>query len=168
MGDAPGIEINIPFFAEPLRITRIVSDYTGTLSLHGRLIPGVQDRLGKLQALVAIDVLTADSSGTAKVQLGGMPFLGVQIFQGAERHDVWKQAYAEKNNPAQIAAFGNGNNDVLLLKTVRDAGGLAVTVDNGEGCSVEAIQNANIFIVGIVNALDLLIERTWCKATLHR
>lgn len=163
-----GIEIQIPFFAEPLRITRIVSDYTGTLSFHGRLIPGVQDRLGKLQASVTIDVLTADSSGTAKMQLGGMPFLGVQVFQDSERHDVRKQAHAEKNNPRQIAAFGNGNNDVLLLKTVKEAGGLSVAVDNGEGCSVEAMQNANIFIVGIVNALDLLIERTWCKATLRR
>jgi soluble P-type ATPase len=164
----PGIEIQIPFFAEPLRIARVVSDYTGTLSFHGKLIPGVQDRLGKLQALVSIDVLTADSSGTARVQLAGMPFLGVQIFQDAERHDVRKQAYAEKNNPAQIAAFGNGNNDALLLKTVKETGGLAVAVDNGEGCSVEAMQNANIFIIGIVNALDLLIERTWCKATLRR
>ncbi len=168
MSEPPGIEITIPFFAEPLRITRIVSDYTGTLSFHGRLIPGVQDRLGKLQAFVAIDVLTADSSGTAKVQLGGMPFLGLQIFQDAERHDVRKQDHAEKHYPSQIAAFGNGNNDALLLKTVKAAGGLAVAVDNGEGCSVEAMQNANIFIVGIVNALDLLIERTWCKATLRR
>jgi soluble P-type ATPase len=168
MSAPPGIEIQIPFFAEPLRITRIVSDYTGTLSFHGRLIPGVQDRLGKLQSLVTIDVLTADSSGTAKVQLGGMPFLGLQIFQDAERHDVRKQDHAEKHNSSQIAAFGNGNNDALLLKAVRAAGGLAVAVDNGEGCSVEAMQNANIFIVGIVNALDLLIERTWCKATLRR
>jgi hypothetical protein len=31
MSVLPGIEIVIPFFAEPLRITRIVSDYTGTL-----------------------------------------------------------------------------------------------------------------------------------------
>jgi soluble P-type ATPase len=164
----PGIEIGIPFFAEPLRITRVVSDYTGTLSFHGRLIPGVQDRLSKLQALVAIDVLTADLSGTAKMQLAGMPFLKLEIFKDSERLDALKQTHAEKNNPAQIAAFGNGNNDVMLLKTVKAAGGLAVAVDNGEGCSVEAMLNANIFIVGIVNALDLLIERTWCKATLHR
>jgi len=68
----------------------------------------------------------------------------------------------------RVRAFGNGNNDALLLKTVKAAGGLAVAVDNGEGCSVEAIQNANIFIVGIVNALDLLIERTWCKTILRR
>jgi predicted nucleic acid-binding protein len=37
-----------------------------------------------------------------------------------------------------------------------------------EASSVEAIQNANIFIVGIVNALDLLIERMSCKAALRR
>jgi soluble P-type ATPase len=134
VGIPSGIEIQIPFFAEPLRITRIVSDYTGTLSFHERLIPGVQDRLSKHQSLVTIEVLTADSSGTAKVQLSGMPFLGVQIFQDAERHDVRKQAHAEKNNPAQIAAFSNGNNDVPLLKTVKAAGGLAVAVDNGECC----------------------------------
>ncbi len=168
MSAPPGIEIGIPFFAEPLRITRIVSDYTGTLSFHGKLIPGVQDRLGKLQEFVTIDVLTADSSGTAQVQLAGMPFLGVQIFEDSGHHDSRKREHPQKNGPAQIAAFGNGNNDVLLLKTVKEAGGLAVAVDNGEGCSVEAMQNANIFIVGIVNALDLLIERTWCKATLRR
>jgi soluble P-type ATPase len=164
----PGIEIDIPFFATPLRITRIVSDYTGTLSFHGRLIPGVEDRLGKLQEFVKIDVLTADSSGTAKRELGGMAFLEVEVFPDSQHHDFRKQVHAEKNNPTQIAAFGNGNNDALLLKTVKAAGGLAVAVDNGEGCSVEAMQNANIFIVGIVNAFDLLIERTWCKATLRR
>jgi soluble P-type ATPase len=168
MSVPPGIEIDIPFFASPLRITRIVSDYTGTLSFHGKLIPGVEVRLGKLQALVEIDVLTADSFGTAKRELSGMPFLGVQIFEDSGHHDSRKRDHAQKNSPAQIAAFGNGNNDVLLLKTVKEAGGLAVAVDNGEGCSVEAMQNANIFIVGIVNALDLLIERTWCKATLRR
>ena|ERR1700756_4489031 len=100
------------------------------------------------------------------MRAAGMPFLGVQIFGDLEHHDSRKRDRAEKNNPAQIAALGN--DDVLVLKTVKEAGGLAVAVDNGEGCSVEAMQNANIFIVGIVNALDLLIERTWCKATLRR
>lgn len=168
MSTPPGIERQIPFFADPLHITRIVLDYTGTLSFHGKLIPGVQARLSKLQALVTIDVLTADSSNTAATQLAGMPFLNLKILEGAVRHDFVKQTHAEGNNPPQIAAFGNGNNDVLLLKTVKQAGALAVAVDNGAGCSVEAMQNANIFIAGIVNALDLLIERTWCKATLRR
>ncbi|MGC1770021.1 MAG: hypothetical protein WA785_17065, partial [Candidatus Acidiferrales bacterium] len=54
-------------------------------------------------------------------------------------HDVLKQRHAERNNPSQIAAFGNGNNDTLLLKAVSKAKGLAVAVDNGEGCSTLAM-----------------------------
>jgi soluble P-type ATPase len=91
-----------------------------------------------------------------------------KIYEQNERHNVLKEKHAAENNPIQIAAFGNGNNDELLLKTVSEAGGLAVAVDNGEGCSMLAMQNANIFIVGIVNALDLLLEPTRCKATLRR
>jgi len=37
-----------------------------------------------------------------------------------------------------VAAFGNGGNDRLLLKAMKDVGGSAVAVDNGEGCSIAA------------------------------
>jgi soluble P-type ATPase len=163
----PGIEITIPFFATPLLIKRIVSDYTGTLSFNRKLIRGVGDRLRSLSERVDIYVLSADSSGTASDELAGLP-LTLEIYKYPGRHNVLKQIHAEQNNPSRIAAFGNGNNDELLLKTVREAGGLAVAVDNGEGCSVLAMQNANIFIGGIVNALDLLLHPTRCKATLRR
>jgi len=163
----PGIKITIPNFATPLLITRIVSDYTGTLSFHGRLIPGVEDRLRRLKELVKIDVLSADSFGTASGQLAEVP-LTPEIYQSNERHDVLKEKHALQHSPAHIAAFGNGNNDELLLKAVKKAGELAVAVDNGEGCSALAMQNANIFIVGIVNGLDLLLHPTRCKATLRR
>jgi soluble P-type ATPase len=171
----PGIKMKIPYFlvANPdpdntLLITRIVSDYTGTLSLGGRLIPGVEDRLKRLKEIIEhIDVLSADSFGTATGQLAGVP-LTPHIYEQNEPHNVLKGKHAEENIPSQIAAFGNGNNDELLLKNVREKGGLAVAVDNGEGCSMLAMQNANIFIVGIVNALDLLLEPTRCKATLRR
>ena len=163
----PGIEMTIPFFATPLLIKRIVSDYTGTLSFNGELIRGVGDRLRSLSERVDICVLSADSCGTASVELAGLP-LTLEIYKCPGRHNVLKQIYAQQNNPSQIAAFGNGNNDELLLKTVKEAGGLAVAVDNGEGCSLLAMQNANIFIGGIVNALDLLLHPTRCKATLRR
>jgi soluble P-type ATPase len=169
----PGITINIPYFHDDkpdhtLFITRIVSDYTGTLSFGGRLIPGVEDRLKRLKEIVQnIDVLSADSFGTATGQLAGVP-LTPTIYKQNERHDVLKAKHARENIPSQIAAFGNGNNDGPLLEEVRSAGGLAVAVDNGEGCSILALNNANIFVVGIVNALDLLLEPTRCKATLRK
>ena len=72
-----------------------------------------------------------------------------------------------RHEPKRVAAFGNGTIDRLLLKTVRDAGGLAVAVDNGEGCALDAILNANILIHGSEQALDLLLEPNSCKATLR-
>ncbi len=163
----PGIEILIPHFAEPLRIERIVCDYTGTLSLGGQLVPGVAERLRKLDKLVEIHVVTADTRGTARKELARVP-LALHILKSEARHDIQKNGYVKKLRPSRVAAFGNGNNDALLLRTVRDAGGLAVAVDNGEGCSVAAMQSANLFIVNIVNALDLLLDTKRCIATLRR
>jgi soluble P-type ATPase len=70
-------------------------------------------------------------------------------------------------DPEHAVALGNGNNDRLLLGAVKKAGGLAVAVDNGEGCAVDTLQNANLFMVGAENALDLLIETNRFKATLR-
>ena len=82
-------------------------------------------------------------------------------------HDVEKRAYVERFDPQHVAAFGNGNNDRLLLWRVKEAGGLAIAVDNGEGCAIDALVNAHILIVGAVNAFNLLLEPTGCKATLR-
>jgi hypothetical protein len=65
------------------------------------------------------------------------------------------------------SSFRKWENDALMLQTVEDAGGLWVGVDNGEGYGVEALHCAQIFIIGITNALDLLLETTRCKATLR-
>jgi len=165
--NTPGIEILIPHFAEPLRIERIVSDYTGTLSLGGKLVPGVAERLRKLKRLVEIHVVTADTRGTARKELAHVP-LTPHILKSEARHGIQKRNYVKKLGLSRVAAFGNGNNDALVLRAVRDAGGLAIAVDNGEGCSVQAMQSANLFIVNIVNALDLLLDPTRCKATLRQ
>jgi soluble P-type ATPase len=114
--------------------------------------------------LVDIHVVTSDSYGTVRDQLKGI--LEPHIL-GEGKHDVQKQEFAKKFDARHVAAFGNGNNDRLLLSTVKQAGGLAVAVDNGEGCALDALQAAHVFIIGAVNAFDLLLERTSCKATLR-
>lgn len=160
------IEIDIPRFGPgKISIKRIVTDYTRTLSCGGELTPGVKGRLRRLRKLVEIHVVTSDSFGTAAKELSVIP-LDPHILATRE-HDEEKRQYVSAHEPQLIAAFGNGRNDALMLKAVKDAGGLAIAVDNGEGCAVEAVQNAHILIVGIVNALDLLLEPTRCKATLR-
>jgi soluble P-type ATPase len=160
----PGIAIDIPGFGK-LQINVILSDYTGTLSFSGKLVPGIKDRLRRLAELVDIHVVTADSFGTAEEELKGLPIVCRRL--KGEKEDVQKAHYAVALNPRYVASFGNGNNDRLHMKVVKEAGGLAIAVENGEGCALEAILNANIFVVGAVNALDLLLEPTRLRATLR-
>ena len=44
---------------------------------------------------------------------------------------------------------------------------LAIAVDVGEGCAMEAMINTHIFISGICNAMDLLLDLARLKATLR-
>jgi hypothetical protein len=53
------------------------------------------------------------------------------------------------------------------LKAVKEASGLAAAVENGEGCALKAILNASLFVIGALNALDLLLEPTRLRATLR-
>jgi soluble P-type ATPase len=160
----PGITLDIPGFGK-VQINSIMSDYTGTLSFSGKLVTGIKDRLLRLGELVDIHVVTADSFGTAEDQLAGLPIVWRKL--SGENEDLQKRHYAVGLNPRYVASFGNGNNDRLHLKVVKEAGGLAIAVENGEGCALDAILAANIFVVGAVNAFDLLLEPTRLRATLR-
>lgn len=162
----PGIAIEIPNFPD-ISIRRIVTDYNGTLSQGGKVSPGVVERLRRLSELVEIDVITSDTFGTAAAELAPAGLQPLLLPTDA-RHDRAKEAHVKSHEAAHIAAFGNGNNDSWMLKAVKDGGGLAIAVDNGEGCSVQTLFNAEIFVVGIANALDLLLDPIRCKATLRR
>lgn len=159
----PGIALDIPGFGKRL-IRTVISDYTGTLACRGKLAPATKLRLRRLLALVDLHIITADSYGTAGQQLKGI----VEPHRlRSKRHDVEKRDFARRFALRHVAAFGNGNNDRLLLKAVKAGGGIAVAVDNGEGCAVDSLVHANIFIVGAANALDLFLNPTACKATLR-
>ena len=160
----PGIAIDIPGLGK-LQINAILSDYTGTLAFSGRLVTGIKDRLLRLAQLVDIHVVTADSFGTAEKELKGLPLVCKRL--EGEKEDVQKRRYAEELNPRYVASFGNGNNDRLHMKAVKEAGGLSIAVENGEGCALDAILNANVFVAGAVNAFDLLLEPTRLRATLR-
>lgn len=159
------IEIKIPGLGDRA-IHTVICDYTGTLSCRGRLVPGVKEQLSELMKRVDLHIITADSYGTADSELTGLvkPY---HLKKQEGRHDIEKQEYVEQFAPQHVAAFGNGNNDRLLLKRVKEAGGLAIAVDNGEGCAIDAVMNSHLLIVGAVNALNLLLEPNACKATLR-
>lgn len=156
----PGIRIEIPGFGE-VELRSIVSDYTGTHSRRGRVTEGVRHRSIHLSGLLDIHILTADTFGTVERELKDIPLAIHRLH--AEKQDEQKMEFVKALGPQHVAAFGNGSNDRLLMKTARDAGGIAIAVDNGEGCAGETLQNASLFIAGSENALDLLIETNGLK-----
>ncbi len=154
------IEINIPGFGD-MKLLHLVSDFTGTLSVDGLLLPGVKEQLNRLAELLTIHVLTSDTFGKAKSELKDVR-CETHILTG-DYHDLQKEEYVENLGTASVVAFGNGNNDRKLLRVAR----LGIAVTEGEGCSIDALMAADIHVTSIKAGLDLLLNTKRCKATLR-
>ncbi len=153
-------ELDIPGFGT-LRLEHLVSDFTGTLSVDGRLIQGVRERLNELSKFLRVHILTADTFGRAKEELKDIN-CEVHILEG-EDHDLQKEEYLKILGPELVIAFGNGNNDRRMLKIARI--GVAVMLD--EGCSLDALEGADIVVKSVIDGLDLLLNPKRLKATLR-
>jgi len=54
-----------------------------------------------------------------------------------------------------------------MLQDIKERRDLAIAVENGEGCSADAIVNSHLLIHGAANALDLLLNTDLLVATLR-
>ena len=154
------LEIDIPGFGF-VRLEHLVSDFTGTLSVDGKLLPGVEARLNSLSELLTIHILTSDTFGKARVELHNVK-CELHILAG-EYHDVQKEAFVERLGAESVVAFGNGKNDRKMLKAAK----IGIAVTEGEGCAVDAIMASDIHVVNALDGLDLLLNPGRCKATLR-
>ena len=153
-----GIEIELP--GKPaIVLTHLVLDFTGTLSLDGKLLPGVGKTLEELSKHLNITILTADTFGTAKKALENLP-VEVRIVKNGEE----KAEYVNNIGPSKVIAVGNGCNDVEMMRLAA----LAICVMGPEGCASELITASDILVSGISSALDLLKHPLRIKATLRK
>jgi len=154
------IKIAIPGY-ETLKLEHLVLDHNGTLACDGILIEGVQERLHKLAGHLQIHVLTADTFGKARVQLGDAP-CKLSILT-ADHQDIGKIEYVRELGPNQTVCIGNGRNDRYMLKHAA----LGIAVMLAEGVAVEALKNADVVCTDICDALDLLLNPLRLTATLR-
>jgi P-type E1-E2 ATPase len=154
------LEIDIPGFGA-VKLRHLVSDFTGTLSLNGGLIPGVKEQLNKLSESLTIHVLTSDTFGTAISELKDVKCEAI-VLEG-DYHDVQKEEYIEKLGAASVIAFGNGNNDRKMLRAAR----IGIAVTENEGCAVDILMAADIHVTSINSGLNLLLNLKRLKATLR-
>jgi soluble P-type ATPase len=155
------INIDIPGSVR-LEIEHFVSDFSGTLSEDGVLLPGVREKLNELAKKVQVHVLTSDTFGRARKELEGISCT-VHILEG-EDHTGQKEQYVVSLGAERVAALGNGNNDARMLKTA----GLGIAVCLKEGCSVESLQAAKIFVRSPMDSVELLLYPKRLIATLRR
>ena len=154
------LEITIPGFGQ-VKLEHLVSDFTGTLSVDGKLIAGVQEQLNKIAQFLSVHIVTADTFGTAQQELKDIQC--ETVFLTGEDQDIQKEEYIKKIGPDHVAAVGNGNNDRRMLHAAR----LGIAVIEGEGASAQAVMAAAIVVRSIADAFDLLLNPTRCKATLR-
>ena len=154
------IELDIPSFGS-IALHHVVSDFTGTLSVDGRLVDGLADRIRAAAERVTFHVLTADTFGTAAEALAGLPIVFNRLEGPGE--DAQKADYVTRLGPEGVLAMGNGNNDRSMLQLAR----VGVAVVEAEGASVRAVQAADLVVVGAANALDLLAEPRRLRAGLR-
>lgn len=155
------LEITIPG-EEPLLLEHLVADFNGTLAIDGCLLPGVVDDLRNLARRLSIHVITADTFGSARQALEGLP---VRLNVLTETpHAAAKRRYVEDLGAGRCVAIGNGRNDELMLA----AAALGIVVIQGEGAARPTVQAADVVASDIGSALGLLLHPDRLTATLRR
>ncbi|HTR44220.1 MAG TPA: HAD hydrolase family protein [Thermodesulfovibrionales bacterium] len=153
-------ELDIPGFGH-VRLTHLVSDFTGTLSVDGRLLPGVSDQLKRIAEFLSVHIVTADTFGMARTELQGVD-CEILILEG-ENHDIQKEKFVETLGAEEVVALGNGKNDRKMLEAAR----IGIAVCEQEGCATDAVKSADILVTSTRDALDLLLNHKRLKATLR-
>lgn len=154
------LEIDIPGFGQ-IKCTHLVSDFTGTLSIDGRLLPGVKEQLQNIGEFLNVHIVTADTFGTVQKELVEVK-CKIKLLSLSDE-DVQKEQYILELGTEQVIAIGNGNNDRRMLKAAR----LGIAVIEGEGASSHAVAAATVVVKSITDALGLLLNPKRCKATLR-
>jgi soluble P-type ATPase len=154
------LELSVPGFKE-LRLAHLVLDYNGTLACDGRPLEGVQERVAVLAEHLTIHILTADTFGTVKGQVASWPCQVTVIPR--DREAEAKASYVRSLKADQVVAMGNGRNDRLMLQEAA----LGIAVIQTEGTAVEALLAGEVVAPGILDALDLLLNRQRLLATLR-
>lgn len=154
------VKVEIPGYGL-LEFEHFVTDFSGTLSEDGGVLPGVREKLNELSSKLKIHVLTSDTFGRAEKELKGVNCI-LHVLKG-EGHVFQKEKYILNLGADTVVALGNGNNDVNMLRTAK----LGICVCLKEGCSVEALTASKIFVLSPADAIDLLLYTKRLIATLR-
>jgi P-type E1-E2 ATPase len=142
---------------------RLVLDVNGTIAEDGELIPGVKERLARLQRDVEIVMITADTHGQQLAIDRQLDLEAIRTEEG--KPEAWQKAEVVRRLGSDgTVAIGNGANDAQMLKVAA----LGIAVVGPEGASAAVLGTADVVTRSILDALDLLIIPRRLVATLRQ
>jgi soluble P-type ATPase len=143
-----------------LEIAHLVLDLNGTLAVDGVVPAALVERLRALSNSVRVQVVTADTFGTAAA-LRGLE-MQVQVLPAGDQVAA-KAALVRALGASQTIAIGNGSNDEGM---VREAA-LGIAIVGQEGAYARTVLAADVVVGRIEDALDLLLIPQRLVATLR-
>ena len=158
--ELPGYMVGGP---GPMEVHNLVSDFTGTISVDGDLVPGVAERLEELARRdVRIYYMTADTHGKVHEALANSPVEILKVTVGDEKPDKIREIGFDMNH---TVVMGNGKNDLEMFKIAH----VGVAVMEGEGLNGGLLGMAIEFkwpvVRNALDALDLLLLPKRFQAT---
>jgi P-type E1-E2 ATPase len=155
------LKINIQGFGD-LELSDLILDLNGTLTQNGVLSPEVKDAILQLKSILNIHLITADTYGTAS-KIADELAIHLYRLNMSETESQQKAALILKFEKNHCCAIGNGRNDRFMLQEAR----LGIAIIGSEGAAGETIQNADLCVCNILDALHLLLYPQILKATLR-
>jgi P-type E1-E2 ATPase len=146
----------------PLELHHMVLDVNGTLAVDGVLIEGVAERLAQLRECLEIHLITADTHGRQQEIDRQLGVTARRMQPVDERHQ--KFMFVNELGHQHTVAIGNGCNDAWML----EAAAVGIAVLGTEGLNTEALRGADVVVLSILDALDLLLRPRRLIATLRR
>lgn len=151
------IRIDIPHRGI-IELQHAVFDINGTLATDGIPILGVVDRLKELAAHLSLHALSAGTHGNM-AELEHILGLPIQIIKSGEE----KMRYVQQLDPERVIAFGNGMNDIGMLRVAA----IGVAILSSEGMAAKILPSADVIALGPVDAIDLVLKPKRLVATLR-
>lgn len=150
---------NIPGQGE-LELKTVILDLNGTLSVGGKLVDGVKERLQTVKSLgYRIVFFTGNTRGDADDVAKELDIDWIEAKDGQS-----KKAAAENLEPETCVSIGNGLIDLELMKAVR----LGIVTLQAEGVHVQTLLASEIVVPNINDALDLFIDPDRLVASLRK
>jgi len=155
------MKINIPG-GETFEIKHIVSDYNGTIALDGKLVEGVADLINELSTDIRFHVITADTFGSVERELQK---IDCEIFKiESIEQDQAKAEYVRKLGADNVAALGNGRNDLLMLRQAA----LGIGILYHEGICTKTLLASRVICPNPIDAIGYFKNPKRLIATLRK